>query len=432
MKRFLICTLVLLVCLSMVCVYAADFKDTTGHWAENAINRWSDEKVINGYTDNTFKPDEKITRAEFVTMVVKIVEGTKVADLKAYTDVKTSDWFYDAISKAYAMGLINGTSLTTMSPNKNITRQEAVVILNRLLELKVSNRNSINKYADSNSVAAWAQDALAAFTENNFLNGYEDGTVKPEGNISRAETAALLNKTIGKIIRTAGEHDLSGVGGCVLVLAENVTLKNASPVKIVAKDETVKESLKVDGRYADEVAIATTSDGVAGNADFSYTDVNRYIDENGNNSSNDKVSVITVTTNGDVYDIKRSGADIAEGARITIVVDGNPTVIEKFRLEKASFDELKEAIKTIVRDNLDEKKVIATIDAKYSDVEELKTWERDTFEEIPDDAKEGVSLTSLLEVYEALGLSEGDVEEIALELMDNYTYEQMLSALKKI
>jgi len=82
-------------------------KDLNGHWAEKQIMGWMEKGFIKGYSDNTFKPNNTITRAEFLT-IVNNVFGYKDKAQISFTDVKTSDWYYDEIAKAIAAGYIKG------------------------------------------------------------------------------------------------------------------------------------------------------------------------------------------------------------------------------------------------------------------------------------------------------------------------------------
>ena len=101
MKKTLGLLLVTLMCLlSFSTVFAATFTDVDGHWAESSIERWTEEEVVNGYEDNTFKPENNVTRAEFVAMIVRMLQPTETADLAAYNDVEVTAWYYDAMSKA--------------------------------------------------------------------------------------------------------------------------------------------------------------------------------------------------------------------------------------------------------------------------------------------------------------------------------------------
>lgn len=352
MKKFL-CILTILVTISVLSfvVFANEFTDTNNHWAEASIERWADEGVVNGYKDNSFKPDAFLSRAEFVTMIVNMFEPTAKADLSKYTDVSPNDWFYDAMAKAVAMGAIRGTSETTLSPNQPITRQEALVVLDRIINLKVVSGDksgeevaSIDDFSDSGDVADWAEKALVAFITNGYVNGYEDGTLRPEGFITRGETAKILDKSIGKIIKKAGTYDLTGVEGSIIVLAEGVTLQNADVDKVFALTDEVKETLKIQGESDGEVIVInpeeetkpethTSSGGGGGSSATTTTNLK-----------------ITLTTSGDIYEITKEGT-VSNSMMVTIIVDGK-TLVDNEKLSSSTLADLKLSKLPVARDSV--------------------------------------------------------------------------------
>lgn len=364
MRKFL-CILTVLVTISVLSfvVFAKDFTDTDNHWAEGSIERWADEGVVNGYEDNSFKPDAFLSRAEFVTMIVNMFEPTAKADLSKYTDVSSDAWYYDAMSKAVAMGAIYGTSDTTLSPDQPITRQEALVVVDRIINLKVvtadisgdnSGDNSgdesgdvatIYDFTDSGKVANWAEKAFEAFISNGYVNGYEDGTLRPDGYITRAETAKILDKSIGKIIRRSGSYDLTGVEGSIIVLAENVTLQNADVDKVFALTDEVKETLTIQGENDGDVIVINPDDNTS-------TETKTSSGGGGGGSSSVTTTdlKITLTTSGDIYDIKKEGT-VSNVMMITIIVDGK-TIVDNEKLSSSTLADLKISKLPVARDSV--------------------------------------------------------------------------------
>ena len=99
---------------------AADLSKTDispNHWAAEALSEFIDKGYLSGYGDNTYKPDQKVIRAEFVSLVNKVKGYSEKSDkISKYTDVKEGDWCYDALSAALQAGYLTGTSSTTLSP----------------------------------------------------------------------------------------------------------------------------------------------------------------------------------------------------------------------------------------------------------------------------------------------------------------------------
>ena len=245
MKKLIIAVLMLVVVLS-TSVFAATFTDVADtYWAKAAIDRWVEEEVITGYPDDTYKPKSYITRAEFSSLVVKLFEPETKADISKYTDVKETAWYYDAMAKAMGMKAIEEATSTTLRPNANVTRQEAVVILNSILGFEAKNgKESLKEFTDYNEIADYAEDDIAAFAEKEYVIGYPDGSFQPSGTITRAEAAQILSRVLALIIKEEGEYDLANVDDTVLVKAENVTLKNADKANLVFLNDKIKSSLK--------------------------------------------------------------------------------------------------------------------------------------------------------------------------------------------
>jgi alpha-tubulin suppressor-like RCC1 family protein len=169
------------------------FKDISGHWAEKEINDWTSKGLIAGYEDSTFKPDNPITRAEFIALVNRSFNIKNTAQIN-FSDVKPSDWYYSDIQKAKAAGFISGYEDNTMRPNKSITRQEAASIISRLLNLKNTDSSGISNFKDAGKISDWAKGAISSVVKQGYMGGYPDNTFKPENFITRAETVVVLNR----------------------------------------------------------------------------------------------------------------------------------------------------------------------------------------------------------------------------------------------
>jgi len=107
------------------------FSDVKSGWYLTQVSTLANAGVIKGYTDNTFRPNDKVTRAEFVKMVVEI-KGYVAGAVEPFTDVTTSDWYYDSAATAYTNDWVKGAAL--YNPNKAMSRAEVVTFLNRVLE----------------------------------------------------------------------------------------------------------------------------------------------------------------------------------------------------------------------------------------------------------------------------------------------------------
>lgn len=186
-----------LIFLSSVCYAYTDIDDN--HWAESAVESFSKLGIINGYSDNTFKPDDYITRAEFITIVNRILKNS-VQSNKYIADNNSKDWYYIEIKKAIASNIIQGDPNGDVRPNDFITREEVAVVLHRTFSTISTDSIKINKFADYKDISVWAIDAIALFVKDGYIKGYEDNTIKPQNYITRAETVSLLYRLFSEII----------------------------------------------------------------------------------------------------------------------------------------------------------------------------------------------------------------------------------------
>lgn len=173
------------------------FVDIENHWAKGNIEEFVYKGYISGYTDKTFRPQNSMTRAEFITIINKVFNFTETG-YKNFSDVCECDWFYKQVLIATKAGYINGYSDNTFKPNQEITREEACSIISNVMGISDSNYDKIQNYTDFYKVSNWAKSAVEIMLEKNYLEGYSDITIKPQGNITRAEVVSLLSKVIKK------------------------------------------------------------------------------------------------------------------------------------------------------------------------------------------------------------------------------------------
>ncbi len=176
------------------------------HWCYNKIIDFESKGYVCGYEDGTFKADQTITRAEYVKIVNNFFgykpNTEKVAN---FSDVNSGDWFAPYVNEAVERGYITGFEDGTFRPQDPIRRQEATVILARILGIdkEVYPANHIDglaQYSDSDEVQDWARVAIHSYSVYNFINGYTDGTLKILQNVTRAETVELLHVLEQKVI----------------------------------------------------------------------------------------------------------------------------------------------------------------------------------------------------------------------------------------
>lgn len=183
---------------------SVSFDDMEGHWAMAAVNDLASRLVIIGVGNNSFAPGQDITRVEFAAIVVRAM-GLKTSDCPAFTDVKAGSWCYGAVAAAYKYGIVSGYGDGTFKPESKITRQEAMAMIARAM--KVAGMDTaitdgavtaeLFKFIDGKNFSAWARQSAAAVIRSGLVVGSE-GYVRPEKNITRAETAVIVRRLLVK------------------------------------------------------------------------------------------------------------------------------------------------------------------------------------------------------------------------------------------
>lgn len=189
----LILSCVMVLSVSVPVFGAVTTSDYGSHWASNTIQSAIDSGMAKGYPDGTFKPDNEITRSEFFSFVNNAFDFTAESE-DTYTDVIADAWYAPVIAKAKAAGYIEGYPDGGIHPEIEISRQEAAIILNRLESLTPV--GSTLAYTDASAVADWSKEAIIAMFEAKVMIGYPDGSFKPEKQITRAEAVVALNNLL--------------------------------------------------------------------------------------------------------------------------------------------------------------------------------------------------------------------------------------------
>ncbi len=151
------------------------------------------EAYLHGYEDGLFRPNGYITRAEEAQMLFNLLED-RPEEREILTDVKQGDWYYDALALLAAAGVVTPDEFGCVQPNEQLTRAQFVGMLIRLFpELPAADCD----YVDLSPYDPW-YPAVAKATAAGWVNGYEDGTFRAEGQVTRAEAAAIINRALGR------------------------------------------------------------------------------------------------------------------------------------------------------------------------------------------------------------------------------------------
>lgn len=162
--------------------------DIADHWATANIDKLIAIGAVSGYPDGSFKPDANISRAEFVTVLVKAFK-LEARSGKFFNDTLNC-WAKDYIATATAYGIINGYSDQLFGPNDLITREQMVVMVIKAAKL-IPEAGAIT-FADSASISPWAREAIATSVNKGIIKGFTDNTVRPGNNASRGEAITVI------------------------------------------------------------------------------------------------------------------------------------------------------------------------------------------------------------------------------------------------
>ncbi len=179
---------------SVPTVTALAATDTNGHWAESTINKWTASGYISGYPDGTFRPNNAISRAEFVTLANKAFSYNVPTSI-SFKDLEPSHWAYSEIQKGVSAGYIKGDAAGTFRPGAAVTRQEAAVMMAQIKQLQ-QNANSALSYTDYNSIANWAKPYVGAVSNVKIMQGFPNGAFRPQTSMTRAEAVTALENAI--------------------------------------------------------------------------------------------------------------------------------------------------------------------------------------------------------------------------------------------
>lgn len=164
------------------------------HWAQAAIQYVYDNGLMTGVSDTAFAPEATTTRAMIVSMLARMEGVTSAADA-GFTDVAADDWYATAVNWAAANGIVNGISDDTFAPNDPITREQLAAMLMNYAQWKgqdTSARADLSGYSDAPST--WASEAVQWAVAEGLLAGVTDDELQPQGQATRAQVAAIMQR----------------------------------------------------------------------------------------------------------------------------------------------------------------------------------------------------------------------------------------------
>ena len=180
------------------------FTDTVGHWARSDIDFVVSRGLLNGASATTFGPNTGVTRGMLVTALGRLA-GIDPAQYRTgkFTDVKADADYAPYVNWAACKGVVSGTTATTFSPNKLVTRQQMAVIMAnyaRAMGYTLPKTREAARFSDNASIAGWAADAVKGMQMAGVLVGKDEKRFAPTATATRAEAAAALHRYVELVI----------------------------------------------------------------------------------------------------------------------------------------------------------------------------------------------------------------------------------------
>ena len=239
---------------------ATDFRDfDRTAWYAEAVSAAVDNGLLYGKSNTIIDPNGDMTRAEMAAIINRSFGCYKATDISQYKDVSKSKWYYKDVALAVQMGTYNGRSSSAMAPDAPISRQEAMTVVARALELDYDSysKTDLSAFSDRSEISNWAMPYVRAMVGADYIHG-RGKVLAPLDNITRAEFAQIFYNIIGTYIVSKGTYD-KDIKGSVLIRTDDVELKNltvdgdliigcgAADGKITLDNVTIKGRLLVWG-----------------------------------------------------------------------------------------------------------------------------------------------------------------------------------------
>ena len=206
---------------------ATDFRDfDKSAWYAEAVSAAVDNGLLYGKSATIIDPNGDMTRAEMAAIINRSFGCYVKADISKYKDVSKDKWYFEDVAMAVQMGTYNGRSNTAMAPDAPITRQEAMTVVARALELDYDSysKTDLSAFSDRSEISNWALPYVRAMVGADYIHG-RGKVLAPLDNITRAEFAQIFANIIGTYIVSKGTYD-KDIKGSVLIRTDDVELKN--------------------------------------------------------------------------------------------------------------------------------------------------------------------------------------------------------------
>lgn len=173
------------------------FSDTNSHWAKESIEFLAARDILKGKGANRFDPDGSVTRAEFVTMLANFMDGifTPGAKSAGFDDVAAGAWYADYVNWAVQNRIVSGYGDGRFGPNDKITREQMAVMTDNFIKFIAMTPDVVKtkvEFSDQSQISSWSAAAVARVQQYGIINGNPNGTFAPKATATRAQAAVIL------------------------------------------------------------------------------------------------------------------------------------------------------------------------------------------------------------------------------------------------
>ena len=267
MKKVLMIFLIVLLSVQPLAVFGTEnvnkqpFSDIDGHWAETTINENYEKGMVIGYPNETFKPDQNMKRSELITFINRYFGLKQEADTN-FEDVSGKEWYaYEAAKTKY----YEYVEELKLKPEESAAREDVINMLSIMLDIEEQEDISQEvMFTDLENIDDETREKIYKFSQLGYIAGYEDGTFKPEGTITRAEILTIFENSLGYIVRN--QEDLDAIPSDVkkvTIINPNIVIENkefegdlyigpGADGNVTIKNTTVKGKIEIAGGELDK------------------------------------------------------------------------------------------------------------------------------------------------------------------------------------
>ena len=173
------------------------YTDIEGHKDSKYILEYAEKGLVDGYPDGTFRPDNNITRAEAVALLNKFSLYSISSASQNFTDVQAADWFYHAVDTAVSAGVVKGYDGNKFKPQNQITRFEAISIVSNFVRSEECNNVQL-PYEDADAIPLWVNSAVRNLYASGVIKEYDGNKIDGNAAVTRSELIRMLAKVMGK------------------------------------------------------------------------------------------------------------------------------------------------------------------------------------------------------------------------------------------